>query len=182
MNIFLLHSDPVICAEQHCDKHVVKMCIEYAQMLSTAHRVLDGNMLIDSATGRRTKRWELQSDLNALLYKATHYNHPSTKWVRESADNYKWLYSLFIALLDEFEYRFGKIHATSRLAEPLLSIPKNIHKGILTDIPMCMPDEYKTSCAIESYHNFYKYDKIKFAKYTKREIPPWLAGYFYFYF
>ena len=30
------------CAKQHVDKHVVKMIVEYAQLLSTAHRVLDG--------------------------------------------------------------------------------------------------------------------------------------------
>ena len=42
MNIFYLHKDPDICAEYHCDKHVLKMIIEYAQLLSTAHRMLDG--------------------------------------------------------------------------------------------------------------------------------------------
>ena len=38
MNIFHLHEDPKICAEYHCDKHVVKMILETAQMLSTAYR------------------------------------------------------------------------------------------------------------------------------------------------
>ena len=42
MNIFYLDTNPALCAEYHCDKHVVKMIIEYAQMLSTAHRVIDG--------------------------------------------------------------------------------------------------------------------------------------------
>ena len=42
MNIFYLSEDPVQCAKWHCDKHVTKMIIEYAQLLSTAHRVLDG--------------------------------------------------------------------------------------------------------------------------------------------
>ena len=42
MNIFYLHKKPEISAQLHCDKHVVKMIIEYAQMLSTAHRMLDG--------------------------------------------------------------------------------------------------------------------------------------------
>ena len=44
MNIFYLHKDPKVCAEQHLDKHVVKMLIEYAQLMSTAHRMLDGVM------------------------------------------------------------------------------------------------------------------------------------------
>ena len=47
MNLFYLHNDPVKSAEMHCDKHVVKMIIEYAQMLSTAHRMLDGKQYTD---------------------------------------------------------------------------------------------------------------------------------------
>ena len=42
MNIFYLDSDPIICAKMHNDKHCVKMILESAQMLSTAHRELDG--------------------------------------------------------------------------------------------------------------------------------------------
>ena len=42
MNIFYLDPNPQIAAELHCDKHVVKMVIEYGQLLSTAHRMLDG--------------------------------------------------------------------------------------------------------------------------------------------
>ena len=42
MNIFYLDTNPALCAEYHCDKHVVKMIIEYAQLLSTAHRIIDG--------------------------------------------------------------------------------------------------------------------------------------------
>ena len=42
MNIFYLHNDPQIAAQMHCDKHVVKMILEYAQLLSTAHHELDG--------------------------------------------------------------------------------------------------------------------------------------------
>jgi hypothetical protein len=42
MNIFYLDKDPIKAAEYSCDKHVVKMILESAQMLCTAHRVLDG--------------------------------------------------------------------------------------------------------------------------------------------
>lgn len=174
MNIFLLHHDPIPCAQMHLDKHVVKMCIEYAQMLSTAHRVLDGELYIDSSSGRRTKRWRLLCDRECKLYKATHYNHPSAKWVRESSANYAWLYKLFTALLSEFEYRFGKSHATCRLIDPLSAIPNNIPPKTQTPLSACMPDTYKVESVVESYRNFYRYDKIKFAKYTKREIPAWL--------
>ena len=43
MNIFYLDRDPKIAAQLACDKHVVKMILESAQMLCTAHRVLDGD-------------------------------------------------------------------------------------------------------------------------------------------
>ena len=42
MNVFYLDKDPVVCAEMHNDKHVVKMLVEYAQLMSTAHRIIDG--------------------------------------------------------------------------------------------------------------------------------------------
>ena len=85
MNIFYLDEKPMTAARMHCDKHVVKMILESAQMLSTAHRILDGNDYAD----RRG------------LYKATHKNHPANIWVRESANNYVWLYNLFTFLCIE---------------------------------------------------------------------------------
>ena len=39
MNIFYLHKDPVKAAQVQYDKHVVKMILESAQMLCTAHHV-----------------------------------------------------------------------------------------------------------------------------------------------
>ena len=38
MNIFYLHEDPVKAAKLQYNKHVVKMILESAQMLCTAHR------------------------------------------------------------------------------------------------------------------------------------------------
>ena len=46
MNIFYLDKDPAVSASMHLDRHVVKMCTEYAQLLSTAHRLLDGELYI----------------------------------------------------------------------------------------------------------------------------------------
>ena len=37
MNIFLLDWNTDVCAQYHCDKHVVKMILESTQMLSTVH-------------------------------------------------------------------------------------------------------------------------------------------------
>ena len=99
MNIFYLSNDVNDCAKQHVDKHVVKMIIEYAQLMSTAHRVLDGHMYMDKTKNNRNiKRWRLHSNLESIVYKASHINHPSAIWVRESKEHYMWLYDLFVAL------------------------------------------------------------------------------------
>ena len=67
MNIFYLSPDPAICAQYHVDKHAVKMILEYSQLLSTAHHVLDPD-----------------TDLAPYIYKPTHKNHPSAVWARAS--------------------------------------------------------------------------------------------------
>lgn len=174
MNIFMLHYDTEHCAQMHCDKHINKMLVEYGQMLSTAHRMLDGTLYIEKVKGRRIKRWLHDND---LLYKATHVNHPSNIWTRESSQNYDWLYSLFKACYVERHHRYGKGHGTwDKLGEFLASAPKNIpHTGV-TDLPLCMPDKYKVACPVESYRNFYRGDKREFATWKNRETPEWFNG------
>ena len=65
--IFILDKDPINVAKIQCDKHVIKMCLETAQMLCSIF------------------------EPGIAPYKRTHYNHPCSKWIRESKDNYKWL-------------------------------------------------------------------------------------------
>ena len=157
MNIFYLDRDPKIAAQMMCDKHVVKMILESAQMLSTAHRVLDGDGY---------------ADRNGL-YKMAHKNHPSTIWVRSGYQNYKWLYDHMIALMNEYTYRYGKKHATERLNDPLSKPPmafKNTFKTF-TDPPQCMPDYCKGEDTVLAYQNYYILEKSGFARWTKREMP-----------
>lgn len=177
MNIFYLDSDPKICAEMHLDKHVVKMIIEYAQLLSTAHRYLDGSESVRlSKTGRKQKWFAIADNREHLLYNATHINHPSAKWCRDSAANYVWLYNLFCALCDEYTYRYGKVHLTDQKMRQVLShVPKNIDKKKSFEAPWrAMPDEVKIgSDSLASYRNYYILNKASFAKWTKREVPLW---------
>ncbi len=129
MNIFYLDRNPQICAEMHLDKHVVKMIIEYAQLMSTAHRVLDGEEYYDlTANNRKIKRWRLKDDREAKLMKASHVNHPSAVWVRQSKENYVWLYQMWVCLLQEYTYRYGKNHACARLIDTLAEIPHNLQE------------------------------------------------------
>ena len=176
MNIFFLDKDPQLAAEYHHDKHVVKMILETAQLLSTAHRVLDGEQYIDQSTGRKIKRWKMDNDLMENgLYKATHINHPSNVWARTSKDNYIWLYRLFANLCMEYTHRYGKVHATNlKLSHLLGNPPKNIKDIGMTSLPQAMPDEYKTEDSVKAYRNYYIGAKKQQSKYTNRDVPTWL--------
>jgi hypothetical protein len=175
MNIFYLDKDPVKCAEMHCDKHVVKMIIEYAQLLSTAHRILDGDLYItESKSSRKVKRWALCDARESDLYLACHVNHPSSIWTRQNNGNYTWLNQLFIALCDEYTYRYGKEHETARkLKGKLTRLPTNITPGFFEEPPQCMPFTCKMLDTIDAYKRYYIREKANFAKWTKRKIPEW---------
>lgn len=176
MNIFFLDTDPQIAAQYHHDKHVVKMILETAQLLSTAHRVLDGEQYVDQSTGRKIKRWKMNdSFIDERLYKATHMNHPSNVWTRESKDNYIWLYKLFVSLCHEYTHRYGKVHATcKKLAVILGQTPKNIPDVGMTKMPQAMPDQYKANDSVQAYRNYYVGAKKSQSKYTNRNEPAWL--------
>lgn len=177
MNIFYLDPDPITCAQMHIDKHCVKMVLEYTQLLSTAHRILDGKEEEGKTkTGRSVKRWRLEEPLDKIIYTATHANHPSAIWVRQSVGNYTWLANLLNELCKEYTYRYNKIHKVERtgLAHLLrFNIPTNIPRSHFFDPPPAMPDEYKDRNSIVSYHNYYKGPKAAFAKWTNRPIPAW---------
>lgn len=158
MNIFYLSHDPTDCARQHVDKHVVKMILETAQLLSNAHHMLDGDQVIKP------------------IYKLTHKNHPSAIWVRSSKSHYKWLWSLLKSLCKEYTFRYEKIHKVER--EGLLYIleqpPNNIpNLEWLSDPTPAMPDEYKTDTVIQSYRNYYMGAKKSFASWKNRSQPSW---------
>jgi hypothetical protein len=177
MNIFYLSNSPKECAEMHCDRHVVKMIIEYAQLMSTAHRVLDGEEYIDTTSnGRKIKRWRMKDERyeNGLM-KASHVNHPSNIWARSNNNNYMWLYYMWRALCLEYTHRYGKHHACEKYAGLIQNIPKNISLEYnKTEPPPAMPDYCKVpGNSIASYHKYYINEKVRFARWTNREIPLW---------
>ena len=158
MNIFYLDPNPITCAEYHCDQHCVKMILETAQLLSTAHHVNGDSTLPE-------------------LYKATHINHPTSVWVRSSVDHYLWAYSLFTELLAEFEHRRNKVHASSRLKKSLAQVPSIPDNGFIAP-PQCMPDEYKiVGDTVGAYKKYYVGDKSRFATWNwGRAIPKWFSA------
>ena len=178
MNIFYLHNNAEECAKLHNNKHVVKMILEYAQLLSTAHRFLDGNVTVGlSDSGRKRTTYVLDSTLNSILYASTHINHPSAIWVRKSPENYLWLANMLIALCEEYTYRYGKTHKVERdgLCYVLLkNIPKNIGNGGWSEPTPAMPDEFKVpGDSIQAYINYYVGAKKHLANWKKRTIPSW---------
>ncbi len=161
MNVFVLHLEPHKAAQMHNDRHVCKMIVEYAQLMSTAHHKA--------------------GSAKDIMYKATHPNHPCNKWVRRDAANYRWLYALFCNLCDEYTYRYDKVHKTDKKLRKILSkLPANLlddaHKTSrdVTGFALAMPDQYKDfNSAVRSYRYYYRCDKQHIAHWTRRGKPEW---------
>ena len=178
MNIFYLDDDTQKCAEYHVDKHVVKMILEYCQLLSTAHRITDGLEEPGlSKTGRNVKRWRLPEDIDNRVYQATHVNHPSAVWARSSKQNYLWLADLLNKLTKEYTRRYGKIHKceSDGLVELLQQPPVSISDGVFTQPTPAMPDEHITKDSIMSYRTYYVKDKYRMASWKTRNVPEWFV-------
>ena len=152
MNIFVLDNDVKKCAQYHCDKHVVKMIIEYAQMLSTTVR--------------------LTTDFD-IGYKITHKNHPCTVWTRKSLSNWKWLRELSKEVNDEYRYRYDK-EVNHKSFDVIQTLPEpNIPDLGLTTFPLAMPEYCMVSDVPESYRKYYMKEKSDFVSWKKREVPEW---------
>ena len=174
MNIFYIDENPELAARYHGDKHVVKMVLETAQLLSTAHHVLDGD-----------ENHFCQKASDGGLYRPSHVNHPSSTWVRQLADNYLWTWELLVFLCFEFEFRRqGKKHKTSQLIQPLQQLPQNIETANssagnhqhTTVPPLVMPEEFHKSDPVESYRDYYffKWQEGVVSYEWGREMPEWL--------
>ena len=151
MNIFFLHKHPVIAAQMQCDKHVVKMVLETAQMLSTAAR----------AQG------------HDVGYKSAYPKHPMTLWVNQSADNFRWAWLHGMSLAKEYTNRYDKIHKSQEILEQLENYATG-DEAHITEPPQCMPDQYKTDDYVTAYRNYYVGDKKRFAKYKNCKPPKFM--------
>lgn len=181
MNIFALDADPAIAAKYHNNKHVVKMILELCQILSTAHRVLDGEQGFRlSANNRKIKTWMLSDHREQILYSATHVNHPSCIYARSGSFEYTWTQQLLVELCKEYTYRYGKVHASESkgVVMTLSQLPNNIKQTTEFRLPTpAMPDEYKTGDVVESYRNYYIGSKQRMAQWNGknngRDVPDW---------
>ena len=154
MNIFYLDKCPVKAAQVQYNKHVVKMILESAQMLCTAHHCYGD-----------------KDQVKNVPYKQAHLNHPSTVWTRRSKSTYMWLYNHMIALGDEYTKRYGKTHLSITKCKDFLAVPpRHIQGDDWCQPPQAMPDEYKDECSIKAYWNYYIGEKHVVANINKEKI------------
>ena len=163
MNIFILDESPELCARYHVNKHVVKMILETAQLMSTAVRV----SLIEESNKKLTTMPELG------IYKTTHTKHPCSLWTKESLDNFLWLAELGKALGKEYTFRYGKEHRSIEVIKRCVGLKHVITKGKITKFAQAMPDKYKCENAVNAYRAYYIGDKAKIAEWKNRPEPEW---------
>ena len=156
MNIFFLDWDVEKNAQYHCDKHVVKMILETAQLLCGVHHMTS-------------------DDVNHVPYKLSHKNHPCAIWARESLTNYLYLGELGLELSREYTHRYGKKHKSQEVIEWCLMNKPHIQDIGFTTPPKAMPDEYKTEDVIESYRKYYLGAKKTFLSWKERQVPEWVT-------
>ena len=160
MNIFFLHKDPQWAANALCDKHVPKMLLESAQMLSTAVRRYEE----DTNT----------APLHAPIYKSAYQKHPMTIWVGENKNNFKWALENAVYINHQYEQRFRKEHKSFAVIENIYNFELDAHlpEKSFTEPPQCMPDEYKDKDYVTAYRKYYQGAKAYFAKWQKGVFPP----------
>ena len=158
MNIFALDDDPDVAATLHCDKHVIKMILESAQMLSTAV-------------------YERDAALHDVLeaYKPTHTNHPCSVWVRASKQNFLWLCDLGRALSREHEARYTpkRPHKSAAVIARLRDVGGDcMPPGPRTPFAQAMPLEYQGADSVIAYRRYYAGAKASIATYRAPRTPP----------
>lgn len=150
MNIFILDADISKNAEALCDKHVVKMVLETAQLLCGVY------------------------ENGKAPYKRTHYNHPCSIWTRTSLENFDWLVNYGFALCKEYTHRYGKIHKSEEVIQWCSLNKPNLDSNGLTAFAQAMPDVYRRSDPIEAYRGYYCNSKRDIATWNKnRSKPDW---------
>ena len=177
MNIFVLDKDIKLCAQYHCDKHLVKMITEHNQILASVKWKSQGITKKKQITKKDTNKFtdfpRKNSDGTPNPYGIGFQYHPCTVWAGESIDNYIWLCNLTLEMCKEYTKRYGKIHAGEEIVKwhkynsPPLAIIG------MTPFVQAMPDDVKDKDAITAYRNYYKKYKVDFAKWIHTETPLW---------
>ena len=177
MNIFVLDYNPQVAAEYHCDKHVVKMILESAQILCAVHHKVYLKTMKKQYTPLEMEQSLIaESLIKEIPYKLTHANHPCTIWAGTSRSNYLWLTELAKHLNNEFMFRFN--HEVNHKSYVVIAnLPDiDLPDTGLTKFAEAMPDYCKvTDCTVMNYREYYKKEKAHILKYTNASTPYWLG-------
>jgi hypothetical protein len=156
MNIFVLHEDPKEAAKSLCDKHIVKMPLETAQMLCTA---LQSKGVQDSP------------------YKPAYQKHPCTVWVSQSRANFNWTVEHGLELCAEYTRRYRRRHKCQDVIEWASGYFKRIPELGLTPFAQAMPEVYKNACVVTAYRAYYLGEKASIATWkSPGKTPEWFIG------
>ena len=165
MNIFVLDEDPATAAVMQCDRHVVKMPLEAAQMMASAMRRY-GATDIDMPLNKAGKP-----------YGNAHPHHPCTMWAGEFRSNYRWLAKHGLALCAEYTHRYGKVHACQQAILHMTRFESYFPgRGSVrvSSFAQALPDGCKMPNAIDAYRRYYINFKDHIAKWNRgRPAPDW---------
>lgn len=184
MNIFVLHENPRIAAQMHCDKHVPKMIIEHTQMLAAAYYSTLGISRKKEIPNRQSEVSSLFSgwprkkeDGSDWPYSISHINHPCTVWARGSIENFNWLLDCTEELCHEFFNRWkNQQHSIKKIIEWMKQNPPKLESKGLQTFAMAMPEFYRSEDPIESYRRYYAFKKtyMKVAWDKLNNTPHWM--------
>lgn len=182
MNIFVLHEDPKIAAQMHCERHILKMIIEHTQMMAAAYYSTIG-------ISRKKQIPDNQEAVNNLFrgfprkdengndrpYSISHVNHPCTVWTRSSLTNFYWLLDCTKALCEEFTHRYKGKHSVEFIVDWMYQNPPKLEDQGLTPFAQAMPEFYKSENAVEAYRKYYAFKTTYMRVNWKLEerIPHW---------
>jgi hypothetical protein len=163
MNMFILDNCPFKAAQLNCDTHTSKIILEIAQMLCIPFHL---------------------NGIQNVPYKMCHKNHPVSKWVRESYENFTWTVRHAHGLHFEKAARTSKGHKSIDVVKwaasnmDLISLPRT---GLtkfaiaINENSLCRKyPSFDESDPVKCYQLYYKYDKKDIAKWTKREVPEFM--------
>ena len=168
MNIFAVDTDPNKAARCLPDRHVTKMILESAQMLSIVYSPHYWDVgVVNKVDGTPFK-----------TAKGAFKKHPCTIWAAESFPNCAWLIQHSLGLCMEFFHRHGKKHG---LTKSLWETKKLFHREAkepiicymdVTGFARAMPEDIKYDNTIDDVTAYRKYLNTKeWAWYNYLRIP-----------
>lgn len=166
MNIFYVDFSPKLSAQSLCDKHIVKMSLESAQMLANC---FDKEVLEDPNTPKTQK---------GTPRRYSHWNHPSSIWTRATKGNMNWLieHGIFICLEKKNRYPDKPLPF---VYDFLVWCKENIElsttpDGDFTPPPQCMPDHCKVEGnTVQAYREYYMKEKSEIVTWKCGNTPYW---------